>query len=71
MSKGLLNIASLIYLTLVVTLTFSINEVSVFSEQSKREKVIQALKNTLRRSGKLIGGLILIGIIIEVLTNLS
>lgn len=71
MSKGILNIITLIYLTLVVTITFSINEISVRTDMEQKEKLKKILKNTMRRTGKLTGGLILIGIIIEILSRIG
>ncbi len=71
MTTGILYILSLIYLSAVVILTFSINEIPVKSDFEKKEKFAKILKNTGRRMLKLIGGLILIGLIIEVLGRLN
>ena len=70
MTRGIINILSLVYLTLVVTSTFSINEVPIKSDIEGREKLKKIIRSTLRRSGKLIGGLILIGIVIEILSTI-
>lgn len=37
----------------------------------QKEKLKKILKNTMRRTGKLTGGLILIGIIIEILSRIG
>lgn len=61
MAIGVINILSLLYLSMVVALVFSIND---------HEGIKPILRATLRRWGKLVGFLILIGIIVYLLSNL-
>jgi hypothetical protein len=61
MPIGIVNILSLLYLSLVVALVFSIND---------QEEIGQIVRATLRRWGKLVGVLVGIGIIVYLLGNL-
>lgn len=71
MSRFAINIVTLVYLSLVVTLIFSVNEIPVISDMNTKEKAVKIVKNTLRRIGKLLGALILIGIIVQILGSLG
>ena len=61
MSLGIVNILSLLYLSMVVALVFSIND---------HEEIRPIVRATLRRWGKLVGALSVIGIIVYLLSNL-
>jgi hypothetical protein len=61
MSLAIVNILSLLYLSMVVALTLSINEF---------EEIRPIIRATLRRWAKLVGFLIGIGIIVYLLSNL-
>lgn len=61
MSLGIVNILSLLYLSMVVALVFSIND---------HEEIRSIVRATLRRWGKLVGALSVIGILVYLLSNL-
>ncbi len=61
MSLGIVNILSLLYLSMVVALVFSIND---------HDEIRPIVRATLRRWGKLVGVLIVIGILVYLLSNL-
>lgn len=61
MKTGLLNIFSILYLSLVVAFIFGLND------HNEIQKVIKA---TLRRWIKLIGALVLIAVIVHILSHI-
>lgn len=61
MKTGLIYVFSMIYLSFVVAFVFGLND---------HDRAVPVLKTTVRRWGKLLGALIVIGLVVRILSHI-